>query len=590
MVDELIRNLTYPKVFVLGRGAPSWTRLEPQSVTGDPRPGLEARVHDPLWLLSRQWQLGELEGDDAGSPLGVELSTTSHLLTRWQAGAWRGNSPSRPVLDLDPGELLEPVVEDEPGTPLHLRARADAGGQFLSQLRAAGFPGLAEAAIGRVGVRDQPATDPYDRSWPLLMLLLAGRAVDGRRLATALEAASDQPAGLPSWLRPTSQADRTRVRRIAHGWLRWYRELEPRPDPDTDAWVGDRLEYQFSVAGRIGAEDGAGGPDTHEVVLRVPEFVGGEVDWFSFDLDTDAASFDTPLQAGRRAMHTKYATPLRFTGMPADRLWEFEDAAVNLGGLEVEPHDLARLLLVEYALSYGNDWLVVPIEVPTGSLTTIDWLTFTNTFGERFRVRPPRARRGNERWRMFTIASGDDIEELPALLVPPATVTFDEGEAREEVLLLRDENANTVWGVERLVSAPSGDVRSRGDEATQPSPAVQGDPVVAELDYRLEIGVPEHWIPYLPRTRGYRSIELAQGRMRRPDGSLVTPLGVLLTDPADQLIVDGEVPREGVRVRRVPVLARRRDGRYVRWTARRVMVGRGEGSSGVAFDAALPRR
>ena len=220
MVDELIRNLTYPKVFVLGRGAPSWTRLEPQSVTGDPRPGLEARVHDPLWLLSRQWQLGELEGDDAGSPLGVELSTTSHLLTRWQAGAWRGNSPSRPVLDLDPGELLEPVVEDEPGTPLHLRARADAGGQFLSQLRAAGFPGLAEAAIGRVGVRDQPATDPYDRSWPLLMLLLAGRAVDGRRLATALEAASDQPAGLPSWLRPTSQADRTRVRRIAHGWLR----------------------------------------------------------------------------------------------------------------------------------------------------------------------------------------------------------------------------------------------------------------------------------------------------------------------------------------------------------------------------------
>src|SRR5262249_14752924 len=35
---------------------PAWTRLEPQSVTGDPTPGLEARVHDPLWALARQWQ------------------------------------------------------------------------------------------------------------------------------------------------------------------------------------------------------------------------------------------------------------------------------------------------------------------------------------------------------------------------------------------------------------------------------------------------------------------------------------------------------------------------------------------------------
>src|SRR4051794_3080802 len=102
MADQFITPLAPPKIFALGRGTPSWTRLEPQSVTGDPRPGLEARVHDPLWLLCRQWQLGELEGDDAGSPLGVELSTTSRLLTRWQAGAWDEPDP-KAVLDLPPG-------------------------------------------------------------------------------------------------------------------------------------------------------------------------------------------------------------------------------------------------------------------------------------------------------------------------------------------------------------------------------------------------------------------------------------------------------------------------------------------------------
>jgi hypothetical protein len=50
------------------------------------------------------------------------------------------------------------------------------------------------------------------------------------------------------------------------------------------------------------------------------------------------------------------------------------------------------------------------------------------------------------------------------------------------------------------------------------------------------------------------------------------------------------VPREGVRVRRVPALARRVDGGYVRWITRRVTVGRGEGASGLAFDTAVRRR
>ena len=54
---------------------PSWTRLEPQSATGDPRPGIEARVHDPLWLMGRQWQLGEFAGEDAGTPLTVRVVT-----------------------------------------------------------------------------------------------------------------------------------------------------------------------------------------------------------------------------------------------------------------------------------------------------------------------------------------------------------------------------------------------------------------------------------------------------------------------------------------------------------------------------------
>ena len=56
---------------------PGWTRLEPQSVSGDPTPGLEARLHDPLWLLTRQWQLGEFHGEDVGSPVLVHIASST---------------------------------------------------------------------------------------------------------------------------------------------------------------------------------------------------------------------------------------------------------------------------------------------------------------------------------------------------------------------------------------------------------------------------------------------------------------------------------------------------------------------------------
>jgi len=56
-----------------------------------------------------------------------------------------------------------------------------------------------------------------------------------------------------------------------------------------------------------------------------------------------------------------------------------------------------------------------------------------------------------------------------------------------------------------------------------------------------------------------------------------------------KVLKDAEIPREGIVVRRQPSMTRRADGSYVRWTTRRVSVGRGEGSSRLAFEAAIPR-
>ena len=47
--------------------------------------------------------------------------------------------------------------------------------------------------------------------------------------------------------------------------------------------------------------------------------------------------------------------------MPAERFWELEDSAVDLGAVSAAAEDLGRLLTVEFATVFGNDWWSVPV-------------------------------------------------------------------------------------------------------------------------------------------------------------------------------------------------------------------------------------
>ena len=118
----------------------TWSRLEP-NVRGATQPEtLKARIYDPLWLLARQWQLGELQGEDNGTPVSARLRAECAELTRYvpQGGA------ARPV-KFDPKRVpLETFVEREavhpkPGALVRLRVSVEAGQQFLRVLGGAPF-------------------------------------------------------------------------------------------------------------------------------------------------------------------------------------------------------------------------------------------------------------------------------------------------------------------------------------------------------------------------------------------------------------------------------------------------------------------
>ncbi len=51
-------------------------RLEPIRPHRDLDGGIRAEVADPVWFLTRQWQMGEHRGEDAGSPVNVNVSAS----------------------------------------------------------------------------------------------------------------------------------------------------------------------------------------------------------------------------------------------------------------------------------------------------------------------------------------------------------------------------------------------------------------------------------------------------------------------------------------------------------------------------------
>lgn len=583
MANEFIdrREFTANPVFAL-LDPPTWTRLEPQTSSGDPRPGIQARVHDPLWLLGRQWQLGEFEGEDAGTPLTVRVVTNTSQIDRWAPG---DATDARPFGRAGQ-ELLEPLVEREPATRHSpgLRPRAEAGAALLASLEEAGLDQFRDEITTQCPLDLDATHHPdgehasLDDQWRRLARLLRGRALaDGELICQAFEDAG----GLPNWLNPANDADADALLALLASWAVWYRAETSPPPGEADAWSGQWFEYRF----RVGAA---------AATFDAPSHTGGAIDWHTFDRAPAGGALPEPdngppAPPEERRIHAVLATPLRYPGMPADRLWEFEDAKVNLGAVDAEPWDLARLLVAEFALTYGNDWLTVPVDVPFGSLTTIESVLYTTTFGEHFVVRPTNEVSPDGRWRMFTITTAAGATS-PGLLVPPGAVAVQDGPAVEEVLYLRDEMANLVWAIERVVQGPSGAGRDRSREHSNPIPHDQGPVAQAALDYLLQTGVPARWIPYLPKSSGYRAIELVQGRMSSPDGSPGEPLGQLLNRADMQELRDAEIPREGIVVRRQPSMTRKPDGGYERWITRRVGVGRGEGASQLAFDVALPRR
>jgi hypothetical protein len=303
--------------------------------------------------------------------------------------------------------------------------------------------------------------------------------------------------------------------------------------------------------------------------------------------------------------------------MPNPRWWTFEDSRTNFGDVKPDTTDLAKLLLIEFGLIYANDWFLVPFTVPAGTIANIKGIAVTNVFGERTWIGAAGAGLDDDwqRWAMFLVSikgKGQQVADL-SLMIPPVAQKVLDGAPLEVVMFARDEMANMVWGIEQTIPLPSGEPKHGREAAHETRAFFERDlerrlghppepPAPAEgakIRYHVMSSVPENWIPMIPvHVAGdNRETQLQRAAMLRiidgdPDShpSPVRPRTSLLRQGLDQpvptpyILHEEEVSRAGVRMIQSFQRTRWRDGRVWLWLGVRKQTGRGEGSSGLAFD------
>ena len=545
-----------------------WDRIEPRCRANDLSAGLAARVHDPLWLLARQWQVSEFAGADAGSPITASVQSSIAPLDRYQGAA-------QPQQAYNPQRPLESLVECESVRPASaaqdFRQAAEAGLYFVRLLAAANLPpSIAAAYLDHYRLAQLPGA-----LTGTIAAVAGGRAIDGVALNHDLLAAGSTLPAQPV----IPGAQQAVVLSVTRSYLSWYAEMFDEP-VHGENWTPERMEYSFAI--------GASGDDGS---YTAQEYDGGATDWYTFDRSTAPLSGTPPQESPPSSVTRQFTvSPVTFRGIPSRRFWEFEDAAVNIGALSAAAEDLGRLLLRNFALIYSNDWFQFPFVVPVGSQVLIDSLSVADTFGLATSIPSYTTVDGALRgWKMFQV--GPDPANPPSLgnaafppqplLIVPGAVSPNDSATIEDVLVLRDEQANMAWGIERTVLDASGQPldRTLAWRTSAPSPSPPSGDAVQK--YHLGSTVPDYWLPFLPVVLTPNGPQLLR-RGKLPT-SVTGPLGRMLAYPRLTLFSE-EVPREGVHLERRYRIARGPDGSTYLWIGRARSTGSGEGKSGLRFD------
>ena len=254
-----------------------WNRLESRPRTHNFDKALKAEVRDALWMLTKQWQMGEFKGDDAGSPVFSKVHTSSSLLNKYKTGnhAVQGFETNVP-LEVKAEQKMIPFLRG--GKELSIDIRLQMGRYWSKMLKKENLHGYFPKFIDEYSFKLPPKAKDTDyiyahkEVWQQYSSI-SGRSVDGYKLYQFLKTkkvTDNTNLGI-------SATDETKINTLGGLFIQWFEKLYYQPfDEKNNAWLPEKLEYQFECSA----------PEkTAEKVITAEEYYQGHLDWYAFDIN-----------------------------------------------------------------------------------------------------------------------------------------------------------------------------------------------------------------------------------------------------------------------------------------------------------------
>ena len=261
-------------------------------------------MRDPLWMLARQWQMGEFDADDGGSPVVAEVAYAASPIESYRARSGAAVARRRRV---------GPARGDgraRAGAARPADTCVQAGLQFARFLERRGADRVLPAFVDAFAVSRLSPADVSDDASERFVAAVAGRVVDGGAL---LDAALDNvklwsltPAGA------IATADRDAVDLAADDLVDWFTRTYG-AQTGGGAWNPAQLEYEFGV--------GLAGAPASEPTLVADDYPGGRLDWYDSDLAGAPPPPAAPAPGSAPTVDRFLPMPVQFHGMPSSRWW-----------------------------------------------------------------------------------------------------------------------------------------------------------------------------------------------------------------------------------------------------------------------------
>ena len=609
-----------------------YSRVEPRARKADFGTALSFEVHDPLWMLTRQWQFGRFKGNDCGSAIMTKIKTSRRRL---DSLSLKGNQENKREYSTD-----TPMEYD-------VEKRNRSITSFVRIESAVHFKKMVKQALLRMeGTKTMPATskklyeglvksltnqfplDPFipftredEKTVETLKIeqnanLKRLYATYGKRIFDGYKIYNSSPSEYSSYIIKW-------LPDVLVEYKKWFAgKYFPIDNEEDNCWNEQKLGYEVSMG-----ENGN--------IYEAEDYHTGTLSWYSFD-GKEQAEKSNARRVEKEKKETKMLSylpvPANYPCAPSKFLWQFEGAHVQFGNHENNDFSLlANAVVMQYTSMYGNDWMITPIEAEAGTILDVEGIIVTDTFGERIFINRSAEENDNksndvafiDRWSLFGTTKTDayapensDFTSMRGLLFPPTLPRCEEGKPIEEVQFLRDEMANMLWGVETVMDDGCGGILSGNDLSKAVLSVVDeqkddfaGPEEGYEYSFLVQNRVPINWIPFIPQkiSGEIRDIRFRRGKMPiyyngkynavRPSTELlrireevgVDNKGKPITKIAPRFINEEEVTGYGVKLVLTAQRTRWFLGKSFNWIGAKKVISQYQANSGLMFDELIEK-